>query len=49
MEPDWVKKLKAGREEEIRTTLSRDNQQMLSIPDEMWKNILTRDGLPAQR
>lgn len=49
MEPDWVRKLKAGREEEIRTTLSRDDQQMLSIPDEMWKNILSRDGLPAQR
>jgi len=49
MEPDWVRKLIAGREEEIRTTLSRDDQQTLSIPDEMWKNILTRDGLPAQR
>ncbi len=48
MEPDWVSKLKAGREGEIHTTLSRDDQQMLSIPDEMWKNILTRDGLPIK-
>lgn len=45
MEPDWVQKLKTGREDEIQKTLSHDRQQFLSIPDEMWKNILTRDGL----
>ncbi|MFJ7406525.1 MULTISPECIES: NADH-dependent flavin oxidoreductase [unclassified Lysinibacillus] len=49
MEPDWVKKLKECREEDIRTNLPRDSQQTLSIPDEMWKNILTRDGMPEKR
>ncbi|MGE7908065.1 NADH-dependent flavin oxidoreductase [Lysinibacillus xylanilyticus] len=49
MEPDWVKKLKEDREDEIRTNLPRDSQQLLSIPDEMWKNILTRDGMPEKR
>lgn len=49
MEPDWVKKLKEGREEEIRTNLPRDSQQTLSIPDAMWKDILTRDGMPEKR
>lgn len=49
MEPDWVKKLKEGREEEIRTILPRDSQQTLFIPDAMWKNILTRDGMPEKR
>ncbi|MGF9979106.1 NADH-dependent flavin oxidoreductase [Viridibacillus arvi] len=49
MEPDWVKKLKEGREEEIRTNLPRDSQQTLSIPDAMWKNILKRDGMPEKR
>ncbi|MFJ8519478.1 NADH-dependent flavin oxidoreductase [Lysinibacillus xylanilyticus] len=48
MEPDWVKKLKEDREDEIRTNLPRDSQQLLSIPDEMWKNILTRDGMPEK-
>ncbi|WP_025784614.1 NADH-dependent flavin oxidoreductase [Sporosarcina sp. D27] len=49
MEPDWVKKLKEGREEEIRTNLPRDSQQTLSIPDAMWNNILKRDGMPEKR
>ncbi|MCE4052192.1 NADH-dependent flavin oxidoreductase [Bacillus sp. Au-Bac7] len=49
MEPDWVQKLKEGREEEIWTSLPRDSQQTLSIPDAMWENILTRDGMPARR
>ncbi|MED3804943.1 NADH-dependent flavin oxidoreductase [Lysinibacillus xylanilyticus] len=48
MEPDWVKKLKEDREDEIRTNLPRDSQQLLSIPDVMWKNILTR-GMPEKR
>jgi len=49
MEPDWVIKLKEGKEEEIRTDLPRDSQQTLSIPDAMWENILTRDGMPEKR
>lgn len=48
MEPDWVIKLKEGREEEIRTILPRDSQQTLSIPDAMWENIVTRDGMPEK-
>lgn len=48
MEPDWVKKLKEGREKEIQTNLPRNSQQTLSIPDEMWENLLTRDGLPEK-
>lgn len=48
MEPDWVKKLEDGKEEEILNILPRDSKEKLQIPDNMWTNILTRDGLPEK-
>ncbi|MFF2855741.1 NADH-dependent flavin oxidoreductase [Peribacillus sp. NPDC058002] len=48
MEPDWVAKIKEGREDEIMTTLPRDSRCTLMIPDHMWANIITRDGMPEK-
>jgi 2,4-dienoyl-CoA reductase-like NADH-dependent reductase (Old Yellow Enzyme family) len=48
MEPDWAAKIKEGREDEIMTTLPRDSRCTLSIPDQMWANIMTRDGMPEK-
>lgn len=48
MEPDWAAKIKEGREDEIMTTLPRDSRCTLMIPDQMWANIITRDGMPEK-
>jgi 2,4-dienoyl-CoA reductase-like NADH-dependent reductase (Old Yellow Enzyme family) len=48
MEPDWAAKIKEGREDEIMTTLPRDSKCTLMIPDQMWANIITRDGMPEK-
>ncbi|MFC4403073.1 NADH-dependent flavin oxidoreductase [Gracilibacillus xinjiangensis] len=40
MDPDWVEKLEAGKEEEIITELNTNRQQELVIPDPLW-NIIT--------
>ncbi|CAH0303083.1 hypothetical protein [Peribacillus sp. Bi134] len=48
MEPDWAAKIKEGREDEIMTILPRDSRCKLSIPDQMWANIITRDGMPEK-
>ncbi|UYY98113.1 NADH-dependent flavin oxidoreductase [Peribacillus frigoritolerans] len=48
MEPDWAAKIKEGREDEIMTALPRDSRCTLSIPDQMWANIITRDGMPEK-
>ncbi|MCT4476076.1 hypothetical protein N0U24_02770 [Peribacillus frigoritolerans] len=45
MEPDWAAKIKEGREDEIMTTLPRDSRCTLMIPDQMWANIITCDGM----
>lgn len=46
MEPDWVKKIEDCKDEEIMVSLPRDNREKLVIPNHMWKNIITRDGMP---
>ncbi|MED3710775.1 NADH-dependent flavin oxidoreductase [Peribacillus frigoritolerans] len=48
MEPDWAAKIKEGREDEIMTALPRDSRCILSIPEQMWANIITRDGMPEK-
>ncbi|MFD9628863.1 NADH-dependent flavin oxidoreductase [Peribacillus muralis] len=48
MEPDWAAKIKEGREDEIMTTLPPDSRFTLAIPDQMWANIITRDGMPEK-
>ncbi|CAI6085656.1 hypothetical protein [Cohnella sp. JJ-181] len=39
LNPDWVEKVRSGREAEIKTTLSRASQEELRIPDRMWGMI----------
>lgn len=44
MEPDWLEKIVQGRENEIRTTLSRSDQRRLAIPDPLWGIIMRVPG-----
>ncbi|WP_282942146.1 NADH-dependent flavin oxidoreductase [Paenibacillus sp. RC67] len=44
MDPDWVKKVEDGHEAEIETTLSKDAQERLLIPDPLWKGIMNAPG-----
>lgn len=43
-EPDWVAKVAQGREQELRMTLSKNDQESLAIPDSLWKMILAVPG-----
>jgi 2,4-dienoyl-CoA reductase-like NADH-dependent reductase (Old Yellow Enzyme family) len=43
LDPDWVTKVKMGKEEEIKTTLSPFDQEKLLIPDGQW-NLITNLG-----
>jgi 2,4-dienoyl-CoA reductase-like NADH-dependent reductase (Old Yellow Enzyme family) len=44
MEPDWVEKAANGRENDIKTTLSKDDQARLVIPDPLWQAIINTPG-----
>lgn len=44
MEPDWVQKVQEGRESEIRTTLSTEDQSQLVVPDALWQAIIHTPG-----
>lgn len=44
IEPDWLEKIAHGRENEIRTTLSRRDQHRLAIPDPLWGIIMRVPG-----
>ncbi|RNB79719.1 NADH-dependent flavin oxidoreductase [Brevibacillus fluminis] len=44
VEPEWVEKVAEGREANIATTLTRDDQEKLSIPDQMWGMIVHTPG-----
>lgn len=44
MEPDWVQKIMDGRERDIKTTLSKDDQARLVIPDPLWQAIMNAPG-----
>lgn len=44
MEPKWMEKVGAGQEDQIRTTLSIQDQEQLVIPDPLWNRLLAREG-----
>ncbi|MFD2616024.1 NADH-dependent flavin oxidoreductase [Terrilactibacillus laevilacticus] len=44
IDPDWVQKIKEGRENEIITKLNRDDQEKLVIPDPLWQAIIHTPG-----
>lgn len=44
IEPDWVKKVADGRGSEIKTKISREDQERLVIPDPLWKAIINTPG-----
>ncbi|OXM87713.1 NADH-dependent flavin oxidoreductase [Paenibacillus rigui] len=49
IEPDWVEKVASGRESEIATFLTKEDQQRLVIPDPLWQMIIQRAGwFPVQ-
>jgi 2,4-dienoyl-CoA reductase-like NADH-dependent reductase (Old Yellow Enzyme family) len=39
IDPDWIEKIQAGREEDIQTTLLRHDQVKLVLPDPLWNRI----------
>ncbi|PZE20109.1 NADH-dependent flavin oxidoreductase [Paenibacillus xerothermodurans] len=44
VEPDWAQKVAEGRESEIKTTISKDDQERLLIPDPLWQAIINTPG-----
>ena len=44
MEPKWIEKVQAGQEDQIRTTLSKKDQQELVIPDPLWERLIGMQG-----
>ncbi|MFC5470482.1 NADH-dependent flavin oxidoreductase [Cohnella suwonensis] len=44
VDPDWAEKTMEGREAEIATTLTKDDQQKLVVPDPLWQTILHVPG-----
>lgn len=44
VEPDWIKKVKAGNEKSIRDKIDPQDRTDLMIPDEMWEYISSRPG-----
>jgi 2,4-dienoyl-CoA reductase-like NADH-dependent reductase (Old Yellow Enzyme family) len=44
IDPDWVEKVKEGRENEIVTKLSKNDQDRLVIPDPLWQAIINTPG-----
>jgi 2,4-dienoyl-CoA reductase-like NADH-dependent reductase (Old Yellow Enzyme family) len=44
MDPDWVEKVETGREADIVTTIKKDAQEQLVIPDPLWNAIINTPG-----
>jgi len=44
MDPDWMEKIETGREDEIITTLDKDKQDELVVPDPLWNRITAIPG-----
>ncbi|SEL22303.1 2,4-dienoyl-CoA reductase [Carnobacterium iners] len=44
VEPDWIKKVKEGKEQAIRVEIDPQNRTDLMIPDEMWEYISSKPG-----
>ncbi|MGB8954408.1 MAG: NADH-dependent flavin oxidoreductase [Tumebacillaceae bacterium] len=44
VDPDWVEKIAEGREADIQTTMTKNDQQRLVVPDPLWQAILNSPG-----
>ncbi|SDN85847.1 NADH-dependent flavin oxidoreductase [Alkalicoccus daliensis] len=44
VEPQWVEKAENGREDEIRTELSVDDREKLTVPEPLWNAIVNTPG-----
>ncbi|WP_404407255.1 NADH-dependent flavin oxidoreductase [Jeotgalibacillus malaysiensis] len=44
VEPQWIQKVEAGRESEIRTSLSVDDRETLTVPEPLWQAIVNTKG-----
>ena len=44
IDPDWVQKVKEGREAEIITKIDKSKQQDLVVPDPLWQAIIHSPG-----
>jgi 2,4-dienoyl-CoA reductase-like NADH-dependent reductase (Old Yellow Enzyme family) len=44
IDPDWVEKIQQGREAEINTSLTRNDQARLVVPDPLWQAIVNTPG-----
>jgi 2,4-dienoyl-CoA reductase-like NADH-dependent reductase (Old Yellow Enzyme family) len=44
VEPDWVEKIAEGKESAIKTTLTKDDQDRLVVPDPLWQAIMNTPG-----
>lgn len=44
VDPDWIEKITAGREADIQTTLTKDDQARLVVPDPLWHSIMNVPG-----
>jgi 2,4-dienoyl-CoA reductase-like NADH-dependent reductase (Old Yellow Enzyme family) len=44
MEPEWLNKVQTNRVSEIRTTLSKQDREVLNIPESLWNAIVNTPG-----
>ncbi|MFJ7824830.1 NADH-dependent flavin oxidoreductase [Psychrobacillus sp. NPDC096623] len=44
VEPDWIEKVKTGKESTIRTEIYPEDREDLALPDAMWEYIQSRPG-----
>jgi 2,4-dienoyl-CoA reductase-like NADH-dependent reductase (Old Yellow Enzyme family) len=44
IDPDWVKKIEEGKEDEIVTEIDQEKQKELVVPDPLWKAIINTPG-----
>ncbi|AIQ20414.1 NADH-dependent flavin oxidoreductase [Paenibacillus sp. FSL H7-0357] len=44
IDPDWVEKITQGKESEIRTELTLNDQEQLGISDPLWQKIINTPG-----
>ncbi|OIU70504.1 NADH-dependent flavin oxidoreductase [Rossellomorea aquimaris] len=44
IDPDWVKKIEQGREDEIVTEIDKEKQKELVVPDPLWNAIINTPG-----
>ncbi|GKU24877.1 NADH-dependent flavin oxidoreductase [Clostridium folliculivorans] len=44
MEPEWLEKVKDDKIDEIRTSISKSDKNILDIPEVLWENIINAPG-----